>query len=72
VFFSHAGFLKHCAMGKEEVGKGGHHVAWLEGRMWDISWEGHRAGQFCVLFFSRSFIWGSHTYIVSVLLGIPT
>jgi hypothetical protein len=29
------------------------------------------AGQFCVLFFSRSFIWGSHIYIVSVLLCIP-
>jgi hypothetical protein len=30
------------------------------------------AGQFCVLFFSHSFIWGSHIYIVSVLLCIPT
>jgi hypothetical protein len=30
------------------------------------------AGQFCVLFFSPFFIQGSHIFIVSVLLSIPT
>jgi hypothetical protein len=62
-------------VGKGEVGKGGRQVVWLEGRMGevlDLGWEGLWGWHLCLLFFSHSFIWGSHIYIVSVLLGIPT
>jgi hypothetical protein len=44
MFFSQAEVLKHHLAGKGEVGKHGHQVVWLEGKMGevlDINWEGH-------------------------------
>jgi hypothetical protein len=42
------------------------------GRCWTSAGKTIRTGKFWVLFFSHSFIWDSHIYIVSVLLGMPT
>jgi hypothetical protein len=76
MFFLQAGVFKCGVMGKEEVGKGGCQDSMARredrGRCWRLAGKAIRAGQFCVLFFSHPFIWGSHIYTVSVLLSIPT
>jgi hypothetical protein len=59
MFFLQAGVFKHRVVGKEEVGKGGHQVAWLEGRMGevtDIVWESHRGWAVLRVVFSHSFL----------------